>query len=217
MTTSVYFDLDETLLEYTTSFPELFAQTVPTAVTEAMIETYSERVLTGISRVEDSPYQRAFDAVCEQYALDLDTESLAAEYIDREASATRISRTVRQLVKAVAVRHKTGILTNGDGRMQRRKLEEHGLDELMDTVVISNEVGARKPDQEIFDQAKDRLPADVFVYIGDTFEEDIIPAREAGFKTVHIGGTTHPDASVATSGTEKLAGLLLPLIEEDAR
>lgn len=68
--------------------------------------------------------------------------------------------------------------------------------------------------QEIFEEAKERLPAEEFVYIGDTFEEDIVPAREAGFKTVYVGEEPHPDASVATRGTEELAALLLPLIED---
>ncbi|SDF27176.1 putative hydrolase of the HAD superfamily [Halorubrum xinjiangense] len=214
MKTSVYFDLDGTLLNYSTPFSELFVQTLPTDATEEMIETYSEQVLTSITQVEDEPYQRAFDAVCEQYDLDLDTERLAAEYIEKEASSTHIPHTVRQLVASIAVRHQTGILTNGDGRMQRRKIEEHGLDEFVDTVIVSNEIGTRKPNREIFEAAKERLPAEVFVYIGDTFEEDITPAREAGFETVYVGEEPHPDTSVASRGTEELATLLLPLIEE---
>lgn len=215
MNTSVYFDLDGTLLNYSTPFSDLFVQTLPTDATEGMIETYSERVLTAISQVEDKPYQRAFHAVCEQYDLDLDEERLAAEYIEKEATATRIPHRVRRLVESTATRHQTGILTNGDGRMQRRKIEEHGLDEVVDTIIVSNEVGARKPHQEIFEEAKERLPAEAFVYIGDTFEEDIAPAREAGFKTVYVGEEAHPDASVATRGTEELAALLLPLMEGD--
>lgn len=216
MTTSVYFDLDGTLLNYSTPFSELFAQTLPADATEGMIETYSEQVLTGISQVKDKPYQRAFDAVCEQYDLDFDAERLAAAYVEKEATATQIPHTVQQLVESIAVRHQTGILTNGDGRVQRRKIEEHGLDEFVDTIIVSNEIGARKPNREIFEEAKQRLPAEQFVYIGDTFGEDIVPAREEGFKTVYVGEETHPDASVAARGTEELAALLLPLIEENS-
>lgn len=216
MTTSVYFDLDGTLLDYSIPFSELFERTLPIDATDGMTETYSEQVLTGISNVENKPYQRAFDAVCEQYDLGLDGKRLATEYIEKEATATRIPPTVRQLVESIAIRHQTGILTNGDGRMQRRKIEEHGLDEIVDTIIVSNEVRVRKPNQEIFEEAKERLPADVFVYIGDTVEEDIIPAREAGFKTVYVGEEPYPDASVATSGTEELAALLLPLIEDSS-
>jgi putative hydrolase of the HAD superfamily len=59
--------------------------------------------------------------------------------------------------------------------MQRRKLAEHGLADLVDTGIVSNEVGSRKPDQDVFEEARKRLPAETFVYVGDTFEEDIGP------------------------------------------
>jgi putative hydrolase of the HAD superfamily len=180
-----------------------------------MVETYSDHVLTGITELRTDPYQRAFDAVGDEYDLAVDSESLAAEYVEREAAATRLPETVRRLVESVGAHNRTGILTNGDGRMQRRKMAEHGLEELVDTVIVSNEVGSRKPDQAIFEEAKERLPAEAFVYVGDTVEEDITPARETGFETVYVGEGTHPDASVATSETEAFAGLLLPLIEED--
>ncbi|WP_199719570.1 HAD family hydrolase [Halorubrum sp. Atlit-26R] len=214
MTTTVYFDLDGTLLDYTTPFAELFAQTLPTTASDEMVETYSEQVLSGITQVDEGPYRRAFEMVRQEYDLNINPETLAAEYIKREADATQLSPSVKRLVESVASQHQTGILTNGDGRMQRQKLKQHALDELVDTVIVSNEVESRKPSQKIFEEAKERLPAETFVYIGDTFEEDIIPAREAGFKTVYVGEDNQPDAAVATRGTEELAEILLPLIEE---
>ncbi|ELZ41041.1 HAD family hydrolase [Halorubrum tebenquichense] len=212
MATTVYFDLDGTLLNYSTSFAELFAQTLPIEVTTEMSETYSEQVLRNIRNLAGRPYQRAFEAVRDEYDLDVDPEALAAEYVEMEATATRISHAVVSLVESIATRHHTGVLTNGDGRMQRRKIEIHGLDELVDEIIISNEVGARKPDRDIFEEAKKRLPADTFVYVGDTFEEDIVPAREAGFKTVYVGEEDQPNAPVAANTTEELAGVLLPLL-----
>ena len=212
MITTVYFDLDGTLLDYTTPFGELFAQTIPVDATSEMVETYSEHVLSGITQIDEDPYRQAFDAVRQEYNLDVNPDALAAEYIEREAKATRVSHPIRQLVKTLATQHQTGILTNGDGQMQRRKLEEHGLDTLVDTILISNEVGSRKPERAIFEEAKDRLPAETVVYIGDTFEQDIEPAREAGFKTVYVGESDHPNAPIATNGTKELADLLLPLL-----
>lgn len=214
MATTVYFDLDGTLLSYSTPFAELFRQTIPVEATNEMTETYSKQVLSSITRLEERPYQRAFDAVSEKYNLNVDPEALAAEYIEREATATRMSHTVLSLVESIATRHQTGILTNGDGQMQRKKIGKHGLDDLVDTVIVSNEVGSRKPDRDIFEEAKRRLPAEVFVYIGDTFEEDIVPAREAGFKTVYVGEDEHPNTPVAASTTQELAELLLPLLTE---
>lgn len=215
MTTTVYFDLDGTLLDYDVPFSKLFEQTLSIDVTEDMVHTYSDQVLAGITQLLENPYEQAFDVVRKDYDLDVDPEALAADYIEKEATATRIPTAVRELVKAISYRHRTGILTNGDGRMQRRKIDKHDLNELVDMVIISNEVGVRKPNQEIFEEAKERLPAETFVYVGDTFEEDILPAREAGFKTIYVGKNNQPNAPVATRGAEELAALLLPLLGED--
>ena len=214
MTTTVYFDLDGTLIDYTTPFADIFGQTLPVDASEEMTDTYFAEVLSGITQVEENPYRRAFEIVRREYDLDVNPETVAETYIEKEAAATHTLPSVKQLVERVATQHQTGILTNGDGRMQRQKLENHGLAELVDTVIVSNEVGSRKPDQDIFEEAKKRLPAETFVYVGDTFEEDIVPAIEAGFRTVYVGEDHRPDAPVAASGTEELAELLLPLIRE---
>ncbi|EMA62882.1 HAD family hydrolase [Halorubrum lipolyticum] len=210
----MYFDLDGTLLNYAVPFEELFARTLPIDPTEEMAETYSEQVLQGIERVESDPYEQAFDAVRERYDLDVNPAALATEYVELEAAATRLAPAVCELVASIADRHNVGVLTNGDGRMQRRKLAEHGLDDLVDAVLISNEIGARKPSQAIFDAARERLPAETTVYVGDTYEEDVVPAREAGFETVYVGDEDPSDPSVTARDTEALASLLVPLLTD---
>ncbi|WP_231183177.1 HAD family hydrolase [Haladaptatus sp. DYF46] len=217
MTTAVYFDLDNTLLEYTEPFGEIAARSFPVEPTEEMLVTYSDAVLEGITELREKPYERAFAAVCERYELDADPVALATTHIENEAEATRVRPSVRRLIEAVSARCPTGILTNGDGRAQRRKIDAHGLESLVDTVIISNEVGARKPDPAIFEEAKRRLDADEFIYIGDTFEEDIVPAREQGFGTVYVGDEARPDAPVSAVDMTELAAVLLPLVESDRR
>ena len=214
MTTSVWFDLDGTLLDYTTSFGELFAQTLPVSASDEMVATYSEHVLSGIRQMAERPYRRAFESVGREYDLDIDPGALTAEYIEREAKTTRVPEPVTRLVESIADRHQTGILTNGTGRMQRRKIERHGLDGPVDSVVVSNELGSRKPSTDIFEEAKKRLPAETVIYIGDTFEEDILPARSAGFDTVYIGEETRSATPVTARRTEELAAVLLPLMGE---
>ena len=195
MTTSVYFDLDGTLLTYETSFSDLFARTLPVEATEAMVETYSGRVLKALTEQHPEPYRWAFEGVCEAFGLSADPGDLAEEYVRREVAATRVPASVHRLVEAVASRHPTGILTNGHGPTQRAKLTEHGLDGTVDAVLVSNELGTRKPEPGIFEAARERLPADTHVYVG---EED------------HA-------APVAAEGTEALAALLVPLLDDADR
>lgn len=214
MTATVYFDLDGTLLEYTRSFDELVAEVLPADVddTEPVVAAYCERVLTALNDLEDDPCERAFAAVCREYDIAGDPEALADEYVRTEVAATRVPESVHRLVELVAQEHNAGILTNGDGRIQRRKLEAHGLDDLVDAAIVSNEFGARKPAVELFEHAKAQLPAETHVYVGDTFEEDIVPARAQGFETVYVGDEHRPAATLTVTDTADLAALLGPLL-----
>ncbi|HEX7036549.1 MAG TPA: HAD family hydrolase, partial [Pseudomonadales bacterium] len=61
----------------------------------------------------------------------------------------------------------------------------------IDCVVVSEEVGVRKPDAEIFRIAADRLgiaPARSW-FIGDNPTIDIVGARDAGFRAIWLRGT----------------------------
>ena len=102
------------------------------------------------------------------------------------------------------------MLTNGLGRVQRRKLAAHGLGEFFDAVVVSHEIGALKPDPSIFAAVTERLPADSHVYVADSVTDDIEPANEAGFRTVHVAerhGNCPADAAVAPTEFETLVGV----------
>ncbi|ADQ69329.1 haloacid dehalogenase superfamily enzyme, subfamily IA [Halogeometricum borinquense DSM 11551] len=212
MTTTVYFDLDGTLLDYETPFDTWFERTVPVEATAAITETFGSNLTASLDSFEPDPYERAFEVVCNEYGIDADPEALATTFVDTEVAATRVAPSVRRLVASVAERHQSGILTNGNETVQRRKVETHGLDELVDEIVVSEEVGARKPDAGIFETAKERLPADAFVFVGDSYETDIVPAQEHGFETVYVGDDHRPDATVAAANTEALASLLRPLV-----
>lgn len=212
MTTAVYFDLDGTLLVYDRAFADIVREVLPDGAPEAAVETYTERVLAALSERRDDPYERAFDAACAAHDLDADADVLAAAYRDREVAATRVPEPAQDLLAAVAARHPTGILTNGDERMQRRKLTAHGLDRVVDAVVVSNAVGVRKPDPAIFTVARNRLPADTHLYVGDTYAEDVAPARAAGFVAVHVAEDS--PAPVAADGIDDLAAVLVPLLAD---
>lgn len=190
MSTAVYFDLDGTLCTYKTPFDEQFATTVEPygEPTDRAYELYVERLFEALETCEPNPYRRAFEAVVEQTPLEAAPKTLAREHCQTELEATAVSSEAKRVVERVGNSRPTGILTNGDGRQQRAKIDRHGLDELVDSVVVSNDIGARKPERAIFETARERLPAANYVYVGDTYDEDIVGAREAGFQTVYVLG-----------------------------
>jgi len=96
----------------------------------------------------------------------------------------------RMLTAVAAARRagvRTGLLSNSWGR-EGYPRERFG--ELFDTVVISGEVGIRKPDPAIFSLAVDRigLPAATCVFVDD-LDTNILAAEAAG-----MTGVLHRDA-----------------------
>jgi len=80
---------------------------------------------------------------------------------------------------------KLAIISNWDQRL-RPLLARLGLSQHFDTIVISIELGARKPSREIFRNAALNLdlPPDAILHVGDNPDEDLAGARAAGFDAV---------------------------------
>lgn len=93
--------------------------------------------------------------------------------------------------------YKIGIIANqSPGTADRMK--DYGLLQYLDLIVASAEEGIEKPDLRIFELALKRagcLPENA-VMIGDRLDNDIIPAKQMGMKTIWIrqgfGGMGYP-------------------------
>ena len=189
MSTSVFFDLDGTILEFTKPYGEIIGETFRVCLggsTPELIETYNENFFEALLAIEPKPYLNGMRAVRAKIDRDTAPETLVSELRDREIAMTTVRDTARELLESLAERHHLGIITNGVTEWQKTKLKHHGLLERFETVVTSYEVGAHKPDAAPFDVARERSDADTPVMIGDDYEADIEGAREAGFVPVHL-------------------------------
>ena len=75
-----------------------------------------------------------------------------------------------------------GLVTNGEGRMQRKKLRSLGIQDHFAAILISEELGLRKPQPEIFWEACRRLGSSPkrTLMVGDNPVADIGGALGAG-------------------------------------
>lgn len=83
--------------------------------------------------------------------------------------------------------YKTGVIANQPlGTADR--LESYGFLQYVNVVAASAELGVAKPDKEIFNKAFEMAgcTAGECVMIGDRLDNDIIPAKELGMKTIWI-------------------------------
>ena len=83
--------------------------------------------------------------------------------------------------------YKIGVIANQSlGTADR--LEKWGLLKYIDVVAASAELGVSKPDRAIFDKALEMAgcTAQEAVMIGDRLDNDIVPAKKLGMKTIWI-------------------------------
>ena len=104
-----------------------------------------------------------------------------------------------------------GIVTNGPPDLQRDKVRTTGIEEYVDVVVVSGEVGVGKPDRVIFEVALGNLGVapSAAVMVGDSVERDMKGAHRHGMRTVwrrSSGGVTSWQPAVTS--LRELPGVL---------
>ncbi len=67
----------------------------------------------------------------------------------------------------------------------RASIRRHNVDKLFEKVIVSCDLGFRKPSRQIFDELLNglSLPAANILFVGDSFTHDIEVPREMGFRT----------------------------------
>lgn len=85
---------------------------------------------------------------------------------------------------------KLGIITNGPSEHQWSKVKALSVERWIDkeNIIVSGDYGINKPDRRIFEimQEKLQLPNDSLYYIGDSLENDIVGANNAGWEAIWI-------------------------------
>jgi putative hydrolase of the HAD superfamily len=196
---AVVFDLDDTLLDTTGLEAEMLVglcaavnEELPGVELDHLRQRYRdgrdhlyERVLSG--EIDIAAYRRLhLIAVCEPWgepseALQETAVRLRDEQLGRSRFVEHAIELLRDLREAGVT---TGLLTNGPSWMQRRKVELLGLDEHLDAIGISEELGASKPDPAAFTAALELMGSapDDTVMVGDHLDWDVRGALTAGMR-----------------------------------
>jgi putative hydrolase of the HAD superfamily len=80
------------------------------------------------------------------------------------------------------------LVTNGDARQQRDKIERHDLARWFDTILIEGEMGYGKPEEAVYLEALRRLgvSADAAWMVGDHLEFDVGAPQRLGLRGVWV-------------------------------
>jgi putative hydrolase of the HAD superfamily len=124
------------------------------------------------------------------------SDQLAADYAHRIPTFIEPDARIELLLNELKGQYALGVISNGDDKLQRAKLNAAGLLHLFDHVAISGGERAAKPSAVIFKRALagvGTVPTEA-LFVGDDPLVDIAGAARAGIKTCWVtGGRIYPD------------------------
>ena len=131
-------------------------------------------------------------------------------------AAVKYPFTNPMLIKLRQQGYKLGIVTNGGHACQDSKLKMLELYDLVDEVVISEDVGAHKPDPQPFLIMSEKIgiPPHELIYVGDHPVNDVDGSRRAGYIPVWVKTTGYwcfdrvPHADYEIETVEEIPDLL---------
>ena len=124
------------------------------------------------------------------YLTDEQALSMQKEYKKNQQKLKMSDTTISILELAKENDVKLGIITNGPSEHQWAKIEALGVEKWIprENIIVSGDLGINKPDVRIFDAMQEKLKLDFesLYYIGDSLENDILGANNAGWKSIWI-------------------------------
>jgi HAD superfamily hydrolase (TIGR01549 family) len=115
--------------------------------------------------------------------------NLWKEYLTLWPIHSKLYTETMPLLNSLKARYKLGLVTNFvDGPTARKVFTHYQFEKLFESIIISGEVGYRKPKRLLFDPALSELNSspDKAVMVGDTVVADVVGPKEIGMKAVLI-------------------------------
>lgn len=197
--TTLYFDLDNTILDFTATEHKAIAKLLALhglPVSDEIISRYSAINQTWWERFEKGEiekreiYSGRFREFLDFYGFDGNPQKMADGYFellshgfDRMDGAEKVLQYVKECGYTVC------ITTNGMSRTQYRRIDGCGLKKYFDYIFVSEEAGHQKPEVEYFEFVMANTPEkdkSKVLVIGDSMSSDILGGINFGIDTCWI-------------------------------
>lgn len=198
---AIGFDLDNTLYNRDENVRKLIKSYLQEKNLQIDTQSFLE-IFNSESEIEYQKYIRG-DKNRESYRIDRLTKTfskfetnISIEDIlefNMEYESTQHSISLRPFVKEfieamLKLDHELFILTNGSSQDQLNKMNSLNLERYIpkEKWFISSELNMTKPSLEIFKYVENQLVSNEFVYIGDSYTNDIEPTQQLGWTSFYI-------------------------------
>ncbi|SDB82827.1 putative hydrolase of the HAD superfamily [Pelagirhabdus alkalitolerans] len=198
---TVVFDVDDTLYDQQRPFKQAFKRVLSTQFTDQQLaqlyiasRKYSDQVFEKEQRGEISTLDLQIYRIqqaTKDFNFDI-TEQQAIEFQDAYLEEQKQITLFPEMKDVLDILKERGIqmavLTNGNTEHQQMKIDQLNLTNWIkeEHCFISGSIGAAKPELTPFQHIENRLTIDrdSTWYIGDSFENDVLGAKGAGWRVI---------------------------------
>ena len=197
---TIFFDLDNTLFDHMRaeqatlidlldSKPELFAK----VNREDFLRTYDKNntiLWKQMAGGEVSPAELKilrFKITFEELSLTpIDYSVFSENYLAIYSKKIFVISNAVEILDYLKPKYSLGILSNGFSKVQENKLSRLNMQSYFEYKIYSEDVGVAKPYPGIFSEAASKSNSKPFetVYIGDSYENDIVGAKNFGWQAI---------------------------------
>ena len=195
MIETVFFDLDDTILDFTRgeahaltrALTEIGVEAAPSvlaryhAINASQWELLEEGVLT-----RDQVLVRRFDILFGELGLSCSGRETCDRYEGYLAEEHDFIPGARELLEVLAPRYGLYLASNGAAAVQHRRLDQAGIRRYFRGIFISEELGADKPNTAFFEACFAAIPGfsrDSALMVGDSLTSDIRGGQNTGIRT----------------------------------
>ncbi|MFW5953294.1 MAG: HAD family hydrolase [Candidatus Natronoplasma sp.] len=220
----IFFDLDDTLFDQQKAYKialcqiknryQVFDGVDMDDIAQAFEEADSEAIeeFRNSAPMKDLRWNRS-ERFLKKVGVSEDfTETFHRQFYNIYPSIPVEIKGAKKLVEYLNSKYELGILTNSTEEIQMQKLRALELTEYFDTYVFSEEVGSRKPDEDIFYHSIDLVDKSSArcLYVGNSFRTDVKGAKKVGMRTCWLNryGEEKVDGPAADIEIKQLRELL---------
>ncbi|MCJ8340301.1 MAG: HAD family hydrolase [Pseudomonadales bacterium] len=219
----IFFDLDNTLTEraatitaYADQFENDFNQVVKPAL-------HRDRLAKAFNAIDCGGYTTYEKRADDMLALDIweSKPSVTELSLHWQTWVSKNALPMHGLYECLEALIKMGLrlclVSNGQSKIQRATVMALQLEPYFEQIVISEEVGAKKPDSVIFEVALQKMhcSATEAIFVGDHPLNDYIGSQRQGFSAVWFGGFhTWPADQEQPKRVIKSLSELYPIVRE---
>lgn len=193
---TIILDLDNTLVDFDQMEHDAFKESLESfsiKFNKALFDAYVAINHGYWSDLERGLYDketilvRRFEDLFESHDISCSAVEMNKRYLSNMANHVKLFPDSLSVLEKIKPNFTLVCLTNGVKEAQYAKLKRTGLDAYFDHVIISDEVGAHKPNPEIFEAMASRLKhkeKESMIIVGDSLTSDILGGNLYGIKTV---------------------------------